>query len=59
MRIRASEFERFITASSAARRPQETTARQEFDAALAAVQTNTDAENSPQRCGGWPSRPTR
>jgi hypothetical protein len=47
VRIRASEFERFITASSSARRPQETAAREEFDAALSAVQSNTDAGEFP------------
>jgi excisionase family DNA binding protein len=45
VRVRASELERFI--SSSAGLPDETSARDEFDAALAAVQTNTDAGELP------------
>jgi excisionase family DNA binding protein len=47
VRIRAGEFEQFIAASSSARRPKETAAREEFDAALTAVQANTDAAELP------------
>jgi excisionase family DNA binding protein len=47
VRVRASELERFIAASSSAGLPDEATARQEFDAALAAAQTNNDAGELP------------
>jgi excisionase family DNA binding protein len=47
VRVRASELERFIAASSSAGLPDETTARQEFDDALAAVQNNGDAAELP------------
>lgn len=47
VRVRASELERFIAASSSAGLPDETTARQEFDDALAAVQNNGDAAERP------------
>ncbi len=47
VRIRASEFEQFIAASSSARRPKTVAAQKEFDAALAAVQSNTDEAELP------------
>ncbi len=45
--MRASELERFIAASSSAGLPDEGTAQQEFDEALAAVRANTDREELP------------
>jgi hypothetical protein len=47
VRVRASELERFITASSSAGLPDATAARSEFDAAVAAVQSNSDAGELP------------
>jgi excisionase family DNA binding protein len=47
VRVLARELERFIAASSSAGLPDESTARREFDAALAAVQTNSDAGELP------------
>jgi excisionase family DNA binding protein len=47
VRVRASELERFIAASSSAGLPDEASAREEFDAALSAVQTNPDAGELP------------
>jgi excisionase family DNA binding protein len=47
VRVRASELERFIAASSSAGLPDEATARQEFDEALAVVQSNADASELP------------
>ena len=47
VRVRASDFERFIAASSSAGLPDEATARHEFDEALAAVQSNGDAGELP------------
>jgi excisionase family DNA binding protein len=47
VRVRASELERFIAASSSAGLPDEVTARQEFDTALAAVQNNSDGDERP------------
>lgn len=44
VRVRASELERFIASSSSAGLPDEASALAEFDAALAAVQTNADAD---------------
>ena len=47
VRVRASELERFIAASSSAGLPDEATARQKFDEALAAIETNTDPGELP------------
>src|SRR5436309_645130 len=47
VRVRASELERFIAASSSAGLPDEASARAEFDAALAAVQGNGSGEELP------------
>ena len=47
VRVRASELERFISASSSAGLPDEAMARQEFEDALAAVQTNGSASELP------------
>ena len=44
VRVRASDLQRFIEASSSAGLPDETIARQEFDAALAAVQASQPEE---------------
>jgi excisionase family DNA binding protein len=47
VRVRASELERFITASSSLGLPDETSARRDFDDALAAVQHNGDPGELP------------